>query len=79
MINHSLRLSLEYHHLKTEKKRLKNKTNIYVPGGYNPEMSRPAKFDYSKSYYFTVLNGQEIPSTKFIASITSLETLSQYL
>jgi hypothetical protein len=79
MVNHSLRLSLEYHHTRTEKKRLSNKKNIYVPSGYNPNISKPERFDYSKSYYFTVLDTKEISSTKFITSISSLETLSQYL
>lgn len=80
LINHSLRLTLEYHHLKKERKKLKNKNNIYVPTSWNINNTpRPSKFDYSKSYYFTVLNTKPIPSTKFINSITSLEILSQYL
>lgn len=82
MINPSLRLSLEYHHVKSENKRLKNKKTIYVPGSWNPEdkdSKIPKKFEYSKSYYYTVLNAKPITSIEFNDSIESLEVLSRYL
>jgi hypothetical protein len=79
MINPSLRLNLEYHHIKSENKRLKNKKTISVPGSWDGSGNGPSKFDYSKSYYYTVLNAKPIPSTEFVASIESLEILSQYL
>ena len=79
MISPSLRLNLEYHHTKSENKRLKNKKTILVPGSWDGSGNGPSKFDYSKSYYYTVLNAKPIASTELVASIESLEILSRYL
>lgn len=79
LINPSLRLNLEYHHTRTENKRLKNKKTILVPGSWDGNGDGPSKFNYSKSYYYTVLNAKPIPSTEFISSIESLEIISRYV
>jgi hypothetical protein len=79
LISPSLRLNLEYHHTRTENKRLKNKKSILVPGSWDGTGSGPSKFDYSKSYYYTVLNAKPISSTEFNTSLESLEILSRYL
>jgi hypothetical protein len=79
LISPSMRLNLEYHHTRTEHKRLKNKKLILVPGSWDGSGSIPNKFNYSKSYYYTVLDAASITSTEFNSSIESLEILSRYL
>lgn len=86
LIPPSLQLSLERHRLKMHKNGLVrtdevNKNSIYLPTLWTNILSissKPTKFKYEQSHYFTMTTGNKLDKQSFINNIANLEDLSKY-